>query len=111
MSAEGPKFTAPLWAYREPPDGGSAEWGRVYRAFADPVTVVATFRAQSNAACRGTRELLAAWHDRLRRSEEAMSVVLPYLHGRAPRTWTAGHAIRNAITPISTSLCSAVRFL
>jgi hypothetical protein len=53
--------------------------------------------------------LFAAWYDTLRRGEEAMAAVLQFLR-RSPRTWRAGHAIRDAISPISAALCTAGRY-
>src|SRR5262245_60775085 len=107
MSADGSKPAVPLWAHREPPAGLSDEWQRIYRALVDPITIVLTFRPDH--ARRGTRELFAAWYRTLRRSEEGVDVVLPFLHGLSRRTWEVGQKIRTAISPISAALCSTAR--
>jgi hypothetical protein len=109
MSTDRSKISAPLWAYREPPNGLTDQWQRVYRALVDPITMVLTF--QPGHARQGTDTLFAAWHDALRRSGDAASAVLPFLHGPSQRTWRVGHAILNAIAPITAALCSTIRFL
>jgi hypothetical protein len=109
MPSQASKLPNPLWAYREPPAGLSAEWQRNYEALADPVTRVVTF--QPDVARLGTTELFEAWFDTLRRSEAIAEVVLAFLHGRSNRTWTAGHAIKSAISPISAAINATARFL
>jgi hypothetical protein len=87
------------------------EGHRLYLALVDPITVVAKFRGLTGAARSGTRELLATWHETLRRSEQGADVVLQLIQGRYQRTWTVGQKIRSAVTPITVALCSAVRFM
>jgi hypothetical protein len=100
-----------MWAYREPPAGLSDEWARIYRELVDPVTVVAAFAAMADAVLRGNRDLFVAWDKTLQRRNEKAAEALRLLHGRAPRTWEAGHAIGSTITPVRIALSSVILFL
>ena len=62
-----------------------------------PVTTIVTFRGRPHFAQTGTRDLYQVLIEKLRDSQGVVSAILSYLHGRADRTWRAGHAIRAAI--------------
>jgi hypothetical protein len=93
----------------EPPAGLSDEWQHVYRVLAQQVLVATAFYSHTDSHLLPL-EALTAWRDGLRRVRGWAQKVMPYLHGRAPRTWDAGHTIDRAIFPIDASLGSVVSF-
>ncbi len=107
QSPDNSELIAPLWAYRQPPGGLSPEWETTFRALVDPVSRVAAIYGIPGGVDRGTRGLYEAWYDTLTQSEIEESAVLPYLHGRAPRTWRIGHVIREAVASIRGALWPA----
>jgi hypothetical protein len=85
----------------------TAEWEQVFRALVDPVSRVVTFYGLPGGVDRGSRELFGAWYDTLSGSTTEADAVLPYLHGRAPRTWRVGQAIREFATRFRNALWPA----
>jgi hypothetical protein len=99
-----------LMAHLEPPAGLSEEWIHVYQALSRPVFVVAAFYSNPGAHLQSL-ESMVEWLDALRRTLATSEQAMPYIHGRAPRTWNIGHAIGQAIFPVNASIGSAVLFL
>jgi len=97
-------------AHLEPPGGLSDEWKGVYQALTGQILVVKSFYSFPNAHLSPLASLVA-WRDGLRRTIATARPVLTFLHGRAPKTWKAGHSIDRAIFPINGVLGSIVGFL
>jgi hypothetical protein len=77
---------------------------------AGQVFIVSAFYSYPNAHLQPL-ESLKPWWDGFRLIKANAQEVMAYLHGRAPRTWSVGYAIDNAIFPIWVALGSAVTFL
>ncbi len=105
MSPDSPRLGAPLWAYRHPPNDLTNEWQNIYLVLIDPISRICNLSAEH--ARGGTRDLFKNWHETVQRSVTAANAVLDSIHGRAPRTWRAGHAILSGIAPISAAITVA----
>jgi hypothetical protein len=103
-------FSFPLTVQLDPPAGLSDEWNKVYRALADPISVVTAFYSHANVHL-GSLDSLTAWRNRLSRARATAREALADLNGRVPSTWYVGQAIIKAIGPVSAALDSVVHFL
>jgi hypothetical protein len=109
MSTDSPSAVS-LFAHLEPPAGLPDAWAARYKVLAAPALVVSGFYSEPEAHLQPL-EWLAPWLDGLARILAEAQTALRELHGRAPSTWEAGHAIDAAGRRVYGRLGSVVTML
>jgi hypothetical protein len=109
MSIDSPSAVS-LLDQLEPPADLPDECVARYKALSAPIELLAAFYSHPGAHLQPL-EWLTSWHARLGRLMGEARTVLRQLHGKAPLTWAAGHAIDKAAWRVNAVLASAVLML